>query len=73
MKKVLKFTDIDCANCAAKIERNINKLEEVNSASVGFLAKKIVVEFNDDIDFDDLLKKIEKEVKKVEPDCDLII
>ena len=73
MKKVLKFTDIDCANCAAKIERNINKLEEVNSASVGFLAKKIVVEFNDDIDFEALLKKIEKEVKKVEPDCDLII
>lgn len=73
MKKVLKFTDIDCANCAAKIERNINKLEEVNSASVGFIAKKIVVEFNDDIDFEALLKKIEKEVKKVEPDCDLII
>ena len=44
MKKVLKFSEIDCANCAAKVEKNISKLEGVKSARVVFLTQKIILE-----------------------------
>ncbi len=72
MKKTLKLTEIDCANCAAKLERNINKLDGVESATVVFLTKKVILNISDDCDYDTLLKAIRKEAKKIEPDCDVI-
>ena len=71
MKKTLKFSDIDCANCAAKVEKGINKLEGVESARVVFLTQKIILEVKDDCDWQTLLKQIEKEARKVEPDCEI--
>lgn len=72
MKKILKFTDIDCANCAAKIEKNISKLDDVESARVVFLTQKIILEVNQDCDWPTLIKQIEKEARKVEPDCEIV-
>lgn len=72
MKKILKFSDIDCANCAAKVEKNISKLENVESVRVVFLTQKIILEVNDNCDWIALLKQIEKEAKKVEPDCEIV-
>ncbi len=72
MKKILKFSDIDCANCAAKVEKNISKLEDVESVRVVFLTQKIILEVNDNCDWSALIKKIEKEAKKVEPDCEIV-
>ena len=72
MKKILKFSDIDCANCAAKVEKNISKLENVESVRVVFLTQKIILEVNDNCDWNALLKQIEKEAKKVEPDCEIV-
>lgn len=71
MKKVLKVTDIDCAHCAAAMERGISKIEGITYASVSFLTQKIILEYEDGIDFNSLLPQIIKAVKKVDSDCDL--
>ena len=48
MKKTFLLEDLDCANCAAKIETAINELENVSSASVSFMSQKLVLEAPDD-------------------------
>ena len=72
MLKKLKMTEIDCANCAAKMERNINKLEGVEVATVSFLTKRLLLEVNEGYDYDAVLAQVVREVQKIEPDCDLV-
>lgn len=68
MKK--KFAiEVDCANCALKMEEAVNKLEGVTAASVSFIQQKMTVEAPDGADFDELMKEVVKVCKKVEPDC----
>lgn len=71
MKKIFKLQDLDCANCAAKMENEINKLDGVE-ASVSFMTQKLTVSAPDEV-FDDTIKKIVKLCKKVEPDCEIIL
>ncbi len=71
MKKTFKLQDLDCANCAAKMENEINKIEGVE-ATVSFMTQKLTVSAPDD-DFEDAMKKIVKLCKKVEPDCEIIM
>ena len=71
MNKTLNFSEIDCANCAAKVEKGISKLEGVESVRVVFLTQKIILEVKEDCDWQGLIKAIEKEAKKVEPDCEI--
>ena len=68
MKKSFKLIDLDCANCAAKMESAINKLEGVKSATVSFMSQKLTIEADDEI-FDEVVKKAVHCIKKVEPDC----
>lgn len=68
MKKVFVVEDIDCANCARKLEEAIQNIEGVESASLNFLTGKLTVQAADD-QFDDVMKKIVKTAKKIEPDC----
>ena len=68
MKKTYKLTDLDCANCAAKMENAIKKIDGVSDASVSFLTQKLTVEA-DDSRFDDILKQSVKACKNVEPVC----
>lgn len=68
MKKVIKLEDLDCAVCAAKMEDAIKKINGVNSASVSFMAQKMVIDVVDD-KYDEIIKEIVKVCKKVEPDC----
>ena len=68
MEKSFRLIDLDCANCAAKMERAINKIKSVNKASVNFMMQKLVIDINDDI-FDSVMDEVEKVIKKVEPDC----
>ena len=72
MRKVLKVTDIDCAHCAAAMEKGIGKIPGVTYASVNFLTQKIIMEYEDTVDFEDLLPLVKKAVKKVDNDCDVI-
>ena len=48
MKKKFKLTDLDCANCAAKMEDAIRKIEGVENASVSFMTQKMTIEADDD-------------------------
>lgn len=68
MKKKLKLTDLDCANCAAKMEDAIKKLDGVNDASVSFMMQKMTIDA-DDARFDEIMKEVVEVCKKVEPDC----
>ena len=70
MKKIFKLEDLDCANCAAKMEAAIAKVDGVESVSVNFFTQKLTLEADA---FDDVLKKVVKTAKKVEPDCTIIL
>lgn len=72
MKKTFKLEELDCANCAAKMERAINELPDVTSATVNFMAQKLVIEIPDE-KFDATMKLVQKAVSKVEPDCEIIM
>jgi copper chaperone CopZ len=72
MKKVFKLEELDCANCAAKMEDQISKLDGVIKASVSFMAQKLTLEAEDD-KFDQIVTEAAKVIKKVEPDCRLIV
>ena len=70
MKKTYRIEGLDCANCAAKIEDAVKKLPGVNSASVSFMAQKMVLDVDDD-KFDAVLKDVVKTAKRVEPDFEI--
>lgn len=65
MKKFYRLDGLDCANCAAKMEKAINDLTEVSSATVNFMTTKLTIEA--DGDFAELLPKVEKSSRKSNP------
>ena len=65
MKKVFKI-EVDCANCAAKVEKAISKIEGVKEVNINFMTQKMLFEAEDE-KFDELLKLAIKTGKKVEP------
>lgn len=72
MKKTFKLIDLDCANCAAKMEDAVKKIDGVENASVSFMTQKMTIEA-DDARFDDVVKEAVKVCKKVEPDCEIVL
>ncbi len=72
MKKHFKLQDLDCANCAAKMEAAIKKIDGVNDASVSFMSQKLILDA-DDARFEEILKQAVKVCKKVEPDCVIVL
>lgn len=72
MKKIYKLEDLDCANCAAKMERAINKIEGVISANVSFMSQKLSIEVEEG-QLDSVMEKVVKACKKVEPDCKILL
>lgn len=71
MKKIYILEELDCANCAAKIEEGINKLDGVNKATVSFLSKKLILDA-EDAKMDTVVAKAKKLIKKLEPDVEMI-
>lgn len=72
MKKKFKLQDLDCANCAAKMEENIKKLDGVVDATVSFMTQKLTIEADDER-FDEIMKEVVAVCKKVEPDCQILM
>ena len=72
MKKTYKMQDLDCANCAAKMENAIAKLDGVNSVSINFLTQKMVLDA-DDTRFEDLLKQAVRLCKAVDRNCEVLV
>ena len=70
MKKTYNI-EVDCANCANLMEEAAGKTEGVTSAVVNFMTQKMIVEFAEDADPKQVMKKVLKACKKVEPDCEI--
>ena len=71
MKKAFKLDEIDCANCARKLQDELAKLEGVKSVSVNFMTQKLTLEAADD-EFDDVFERVAEFTAEVEPDCEII-
>ena len=71
MKKTFKLVDLDCANCAAKMETAIRKIDVVHDASVSFMTQKMTVDAEDE-KFEAIMDQVVKVCRKVEPDCEIV-
>lgn len=72
MKKKFKLQDLDCANCAAKMENGIKKIEGVNDASVNFMTQKMMVDAVDER-FEEIMNEVVRVCAKIEPDCKIMM
>ena len=72
MRKVFKLQDLECANCAAKMEDAIKKIDGVNDATVSFMMQKMTVDAEDD-KFDAIMEEVVRVCAKVEPDCKILM
>lgn len=68
MKLKFKIKGIDCANCAAELERCIQKIKGIESASISFMSQRMEIEFCESLE-EEIMKSIKKTIKKVEPDA----
>lgn len=67
MRKTFKLEDLECANCAAKMEDGIKKIQGVRDARVNFMSQKLVIDA-DDAQFEDILDEASRVCAKFEPD-----
>lgn len=72
MKKTYKI-DVDCANCANKMEDAAKNTAGVKDATVNFMALKMIVEFEEGADAKAVMKDVLKNCKKVEDDCEIFL
>ncbi|MCF2682030.1 MAG: cation transporter [Dorea sp.] len=72
MKKTYKI-DVDCANCANKMEEAAKKTSGVKDATVNFMALKMIVEFEEGQDPKAVMKEVLKNCRKVEDDCEIFL
>ena len=72
MKKKFKLQDLDCANCAAKMEESIKKIDGVNDAVVSFMTQKMTVDA-EGARFDEIMDEVVRVCAKVEPDCQILL
>lgn len=71
MRKSFKLQDLECANCAAKMEDGISRLDGVNKASISFMTQKLVLDA-DDARFDQILDEAQRICTSIEPDCTIL-
>ena len=71
MKKVYRLEDLDCANCAAKMERAVGKLDGVTSVSVSFMGQRMTIEA-EDARFESIMDEVVRVCRRVEPDCRIL-
>lgn len=67
MKSKFKIKGLDCANCAAELERAIQKIDGIDSAVISFMTERMELEYNDS-EKDQIMEKVRKVIKKEEPD-----
>ena len=72
MKKTYKI-DVDCANCANKMEEAARRTEGVAAATVNFMTLKRIVEFEEGAEPKEVMKAVRKSCKRVESDCEIFI
>ena len=72
MKKTYKI-DVDCANCANKMEQAAKNTDGVKDATVNFMMLKMIVEFEEGADPKKVMKNVQKNCKVVEDDCEIFL
>lgn len=72
MKKKFKLDDLGCANCAAKMEDAIKKIDGVNDATISFMTQKLTIDA-DEGRFDAIMAEAARVCKRIEPDCTIVI
>lgn len=68
MTKIFKLENLDCANCAAKMERGIQSIKGVNNCTVSFMTQKMMLDA-DDSRFAEILELAKQAIAKVDPNC----
>ncbi len=71
MRKTYNMIDLDCANCAMRMEQNIAKLNGVRYISVNFLTQKMIIDIDDGFNYDEVMKYVRKTVQIINSDCDI--
>ena len=71
MRKTFKLDEIDCANCARKLQDELAKLDGVDAVSVNFMTQKLTLSATDE-SFDDVLNRVIALTAKIEPDCEIV-
>lgn len=63
--------EVDCANCAAAVERKLAELDGIEKVSISFMAQKMIVDFAEGVDEKSKLKEMLKVARKIEPDFEI--
>ena len=63
--------NVDCANCANKMEEKINKLDEVKNANINFLTSKMTIEYENNCDIDKVFETIKTICKRIDSDVEI--
>ena len=71
MKRIFKVRELDCANCAAKMQTAIEKIDGVDACSVNFMTQRLTLEAADD-QFENIVDQAVKICQKIEPDCEIV-
>ena len=71
MRKSFRLDEIDCANCARKLQDELAKIDGVDAVSVNFLTQKLTLSAADE-SFDDVLERVVALAARVEPDCEIV-
>ena len=72
MKKTYKI-EVDCANCANKMENAIKKIEGIKDATINFLMMKLIVDFEENANQNEVMNEVLKKCKKIDRDCNIYI
>ena len=73
MKKIYRLENLDCANCAAKMEAAIAKLPEVKAVTMSFMMQKMILTLAEGVSEAETLEKVQKCIRRVEPDCRVLL
>lgn len=71
MRKIYRMKNLECANCAAKMERLIGKLDGVDAVEISFMAQKIILDA-DEARLSAILEQAKACVKRIEPNCEIL-
>ena len=63
--------EVDCANCAAAVERKLAELEGIEKVSISYMAQKMIVDYAEGVDEKSKLKEMLKVARKIAPDCEI--
>ena len=72
MRKTYQLEDLECANCAAKMERDISAFPEVTKCTITFMTSRMSITVADDADLDAVLDKAQKVMRSYEKDCTIV-